>query len=221
MLERRSIIATILALVVFILCWYAMKSGLVFELDHTVAKRIVELRLPSLTAFIRFISDMNGPPGTVSFAVATIALLLAMQYRREALYFGVTTFGAVFVYTYLKHLIMRPRPPYRIVDAVGYSFPSGHATVSMTIVAGLYFIVRSLRGKDAITSLFLGTGITWVILIGFTRIYLGAHWGSDIISGWSLGFAWANLTSLLFYKHHNVRLDSLSSKSAKLTRRRE
>jgi membrane-associated phospholipid phosphatase len=98
--------------------------------------------------------------------------------------------------TVVKLVVARHRPPmpYTAITADGYSFPSGHAT-GMTVwalVAGWmisHWIVRSWNTRVAVWTAVL------VIIggVGFTRIYLGVHYLSDVIAGWVLGAAWAGV----------------------------
>lgn len=98
----------------------------------------------------------------------------------------------------IKYLVARPRPSEPLVDVVraesGYSFPSGHV-MFYTIFFGflMYMVIRYMpRGpKKSISFVLLGTII---VLVGISRIYLGAHWFSDVVAGYMVGLvflAWA------------------------------
>ena len=197
--------AIIVALMIFALDWYGMHTGLTQGLDEQVAHWAMDFRKEIPKALIVFITDMNEPSGTVSFIIATLAILIIVRRYREALYFFVASFGAAALNVYLKALIMRPRPPYMIIEKTNYSFPSGHANASMAMAIGLYFIVRSIRGNGMGAILILGLGLFWTGVIGFTRLYLGVHWFSDIVAGWMMGLAWATTMALLFFKTDKER----------------
>jgi undecaprenyl-diphosphatase len=188
------------ALSLFTLDWYGMYTGFTQGLDEQAAHWAMEFREIIPKAVVLFITNMNEPVGTVSFIIGALAILFIVRRYREALYFFVASFGAVALNIYLKNLIMRPRPPYMIIEKTNYSFPSGHANASMAIAVGLYFIARSIRGNDAGTGTILGLGLVWTGVIGFTRLYLGVHWFSDIVAGWMIGLAWSTITALLFFK---------------------
>jgi len=92
----------------------------------------------------------------------------------------------------LKHLFARERPPVaeRLIDIGGLSFPSGHAMLS-TVILGLatvicYRIYPWLRAHPAVLVL----PPLVVVAIGLSRVYLGVHWFSDVIVGWSVGLGW-------------------------------
>jgi undecaprenyl-diphosphatase len=100
--------------------------------------------------------------------------------------------GASVLDTALKHLIQRHRPHLWSHAAVlnSYSFPSGHATMSSAFFAGATYAVWKLmgpaRGRAA-----AAISIVFVAGIGFSRVYLGVHWPSDILAGYALGLGWA------------------------------
>lgn len=98
----------------------------------------------------------------------------------------------------LKFVIQRPRPTqYRIVDASGYSFPSGHSMVSMAFYGFLiYLIYRYLKNKYLKTILILILSVV-IVLIGISRIYLGVHYTSDVCAGFLL-----SLSYLIVYIHY-------------------
>jgi len=187
------------AVLVFLISYLAMRSGASAPLDEYVARWAMHFRDAKLTPFLRFITDMYAPSAAVAFMVAVVSVLVILRRFYLALYYFLTVTGALFVKIYLKFHIMRPRPPYKILDIGGYSFPSGHATLSMVTGIGLYLIARAVRGRDALTYAVLGTALLWAGLVGFTRLYFGVHWFSDIVAGWALGLGWAYLTALLFF----------------------
>jgi undecaprenyl-diphosphatase len=173
-------------------------------IDEQVAHWAMGFRETIPKALVLFLTNMEEPAGTVSFIIAVLIVLFIIRRYREALYFFIATFGAIFISDTLKHLIMRHRPPYMIIEKTNYSFPSGHANASMAIAVGLYFIARSIRGNGMGAMLILGLGLFWTGVIGFTRLYLGVHWFSDIVAGWMFGMAWASLVALFFFKDNRT-----------------
>jgi undecaprenyl-diphosphatase len=91
----------------------------------------------------------------------------------------------------LKQLFQRARPDlHRLIEIGGYSFPSGHATNAITVYGILSFLlwnhIATRRGR--ILLLFSSTFI--IFSIGFSRIYLGVHYPSDVIAGYFVGGFW-------------------------------
>jgi undecaprenyl-diphosphatase len=198
------IAVVIVASIIFVLDWYGMHTGYTQMIDEQVAHWAMGFRETIPKALVLFLTNMEEPAGTVSFIIAVLIVLFIIRRYREALYFFIATFGAIFISDTLKHLIMRHRPPYMIIEKTNYSFPSGHANASMAIAVGLYFIARSIRGNGMGAMLILGLGLFWTGVIGFTRLYLGVHWFSDIVAGWMFGMAWASLVALFFFKDNRT-----------------
>ena len=92
----------------------------------------------------------------------------------------------------LKDLFDRPRPHFEhpLVAETSHSFPSGQAMESLVVYGMLaYFAVLTIRGRGKRAVLVGGAGVL-VILIGFSRVYLGAHYFSDVVGGFVAGGAW-------------------------------
>ncbi|MBL6612405.1 MAG: phosphatase PAP2 family protein [Alphaproteobacteria bacterium] len=104
-----------------------------------------------------------------------------------------------------KYLYGRPRPDFAIagIDVLSNSFPSGHTSVSTTtylVIAAL--LSRSQHSRHANATVF-AIAATLCLLIGLSRIYLGAHWPSDVLAGWMLGGSWA----LIAIRSRLLRID--------------
>jgi undecaprenyl-diphosphatase len=92
----------------------------------------------------------------------------------------------------LKELFARPRPFFvdPLLPVTGYSFPSGHAMVALVAYGMLaYFAILALRSWQARAAVVLGTSLL-VLLIGFSRMYLGVHYFSDVLAGFAAGGVW-------------------------------
>lgn len=93
----------------------------------------------------------------------------------------------------MKSMIARGRPDvsYRLVEASGMSFPSGHTMMSSVIYLTLAILVAK-ASRDVRFKLFVvGVAMTLATLVGLSRIYLGVHWFSDVLGGWVAGALWA------------------------------
>lgn len=92
-----------------------------------------------------------------------------------------------------KDLYDRPRPSFAIYGdlPMSMSFPSGHSTAATATYFVLAVIVASLEPRPSMKALAFAVAAMLALLIGFSRVYLGVHWPSDVIAGWFLGSAWA------------------------------
>ncbi len=141
----------------------------------------------------RDITALGGGPVLALVTLATGGyLLMGKRYRTAGLMFLVTIGGLV-VSILLKDLFDRPRPEFAsgTSHVMTASFPSGHSMLSaivyLTLAALLARTSRPLRFKIY----FLILGLTLTALVGLSRIYLGVHYPTDVLAGWSMGLIWA------------------------------
>ena len=116
--------------------------------------------------------------------------LLRLKQKSEATTLAIAAIGAIGLNILLKHLFSRARPALwdRVVDVGQYSFPSGHAMVSMVIYGFIGYILANRYRRQQWWIISVTTLL--VIAIGFSRLYLGVHWPTDIIAGYAAGLVW-------------------------------
>lgn len=121
--------------------------------------------------------------------VISLGILVWKRYWNEAVVLAFSTLGILLIIDKgLKPFFARYRPPDNIAGAIGYSFPSGHASGNTM----LYFYIASILAvrfpKRAIY--FYGLATILLILMGFGSIYTRAHWLTDILAGYGVGYIW-------------------------------
>jgi len=99
--------------------------------------------------------------------------------------------GAVVLYDVVKLAVDRPRPPmtFWIGHFAGGAFPSGHATQTVAFY-GMLAAVTSAGRRPKVQARLWGGAALIALVVGSSRVYLGAHWLSDVLGGWALGVAW-------------------------------
>ena len=103
----------------------------------------------------------------------------------------------------LKTIIHRPRPFDIIVNETSFSFPSAHSAFSIALYGFIaYFFWQKARNKSAKVGIVTGSAIL-IALIGFSRLYLGAHYLSDVLGGYILGAFWLALGIYILKKFKN------------------
>jgi membrane-associated phospholipid phosphatase len=122
----------------------------------------------------------------LTLTVLVVLLLAARRHWHGALTLTVavaTTQAGVQV---IKHLISRPRPGVGLIEAAGFSFPSAHAATSVALYLTVAFIAaRACRGVTRIA--IACTGLLLVLAVGASRVYLGAHYPTDVVAGYLAG----------------------------------
>jgi undecaprenyl-diphosphatase len=147
-------------------------------------------------SFEEAMRDVTGLGGftvvTLVTVVATLAFLMHGR-RRHALVLAGTVLLAEISSDVAKAFYNRPRPDLVPHGAYVYSasFPSGHSTLSAATFLTLAVLIASLEPNRGTKAMVFVLAFALVLAIGFSRVYLGVHWPSDVLAGWSLGGAWA------------------------------
>lgn len=147
------------------------------------------------------LTSLGGISVLTLFGVIAFSFLLIQRKRLSALLLVVGLVGGVALSEGLKALFERERPPiaYQAVETLNASFPSGHALLSTVFYLTLGVMLTRAFPQKRFKAFVLGSAILIALLIGLTRVYLGAHWASDVIAGWCAGAAWAMALWLVAY----------------------
>ena len=145
--------------------------------------------------FFTIISKSSDPAPQLllTFVVFTILYLLNNKLEAICCAFNIGITG--FTNLILKNLVKRNRPiELRLIEAHGYSFPSGHSSISTAIgLVLIYFILKTIKNKK-ISYMLSGLIFTYLILVGISRVYLGVHYPTDILGGWAIAIIWTFIT---------------------------
>jgi membrane-associated phospholipid phosphatase len=173
------------------------KSPTVQRIDAAVHEWFGSRRTPFTSALFVAITTVGGTVGMGALVATVLAALMARRRYRWAAYLAITSVGGALLNQLLKFHYLRERPDLKaaVLDAMGYSFPSGHA-MSGTIILGAlaYLAARSIRewkNKSAALSALA----TFALAIGISRVYLGVHWTSDVGAGFAAGLLWVTATT--------------------------
>jgi membrane-associated phospholipid phosphatase len=175
-------------------------------LDNRIADELHEHATRPLTEFFEAVTTLGN--GIVLAGVAAIAayLLARRRYYAEAVLMVLAYVGAEVLSYSLKLAFRRDRPFFTdpLATVSTYSFPSGHATVSVAVYGALCLVLlRRLTGPARVVC--LAATVLLVSLIGFSRLYLGVHFLSDVLAGFSVGLAWLALCVVVLDLHHRRR----------------
>ena len=139
------------------------------------------------------ITALGGVTILTTFTIiAVLFLALERLWLTMLLVIGGTLSGAIAV-SVAKAIVARPRPEIvdHLVTESSASFPSGHATSSAIVYLTLAALVMQIVRGRIVRGYIMGVAGLLVIAIGCSRVYLGVHWPSDVLTGWSFGALWA------------------------------
>jgi undecaprenyl-diphosphatase len=150
-------------------------------------------------AFWQDVTVLGSWPLISIVAVLVLGYLVLAGHGRTAAAFGVGIALAVFSSYVLKGIFERPRPMSLevLVDLDSYSFPSGHSVVSGVLYPMLGALIAQVVDGRRLKAYCTLSGVLLMVLVGCSRLYLGVHYATDVLAGWSLGLAWALLSGVV------------------------
>lgn len=170
-------------------------------IDLEFSEEVQEYNHPLLDTLMKGVSWFGERAVAISSVLGTAFIFLLLGHRREALFLALTLLSSVFNFG-LKLLINRPRPTddlVRIVEKAKHqSFPSGHTVFYVTFFGFLIFMLYRHRQFPRLVRWGVGSlSLVLILTVPFSRVYLGAHWFSDVLAGFIFGLI--SLIGLIFF----------------------
>jgi len=168
------------------------------RLDRPVLDWFVDHREPWLTTVLRGVTVLGSSAFLVPLVVAVgLVLWRARRSPVPLAYLLASYLGAELLFRIVKELTRRPRPPAHlaVTHFGGFSFPSGHATVATAVWGAAALTLGATTTWPRRTALAAGAAVV-ALVVGVTRLYLGAHWLTDVLAGWALGAGWLVVATL-------------------------
>ena len=181
----------------------APKTNIPFvgEFDLSVFHWMDDIRNGVLTLLARFLNVLGGGMVTIPLRVA-VAVWLAFRRRWRAFATWVITWAAAeLILTAAKAFVHRGRPPLPLVEVVGFSFPAGHAVAGAATAVALVLVLLA-PGPARRRWEFAAIGFAFVMAM--SRVYLNAHWFSDVVAGVLLGAGVALGSAGLVTEVHDI-----------------
>ena len=160
---------------------------------------------PALDRFFIAASRV-GYQGVIAIDVVIVLSLLAFKRWRETTFAAVACIGSALLNLGSKQLFQRDRPSLweSVSPETTFSFPSGHAMGSMTLAMVAILLAWPTPWRWPV----LSVAVLFALLVGFSRIYLGVHYPSDILGGWMAAVAWVTGIHLVLFRGMR-RMDSV------------
>lgn len=180
-----------------------------FRLDLLVTEKVQTINSTFFTSIMWFISSLGNQPIMIFLVGGVGILLYVFKLKIEAILSVMSAAGSALSGSLIKMLIDRPRPSASLVHVSVWlsdkSYPSNHVLV-FTVFFGFLLFLLIKRSKQNVNSII--SSIVFILLIasiGISRIYLGAHWATDVLGGYLLGILWLIFTIRIYNSYHGKR----------------
>jgi len=173
----------------------------ILQFDTTIISFVQGFESSSNTVMMKFFTAIGS--GWILCIIAVVIMLFlyqVLQHRHELVLFAWVVLGSALMNLSLKMIFHRARPIlHRIIDANGFSFPSGHSMAAFAMYGVLSFLLwRHIPSRLGRTLLLIGSAFI-ILMIGISRIYLGVHYPSDVLGGFLASGCWL-AASIWFYQ---------------------
>jgi undecaprenyl-diphosphatase len=149
----------------------------------------------------RDLTALGGTPVLLLVTLAVAGFLgMRRQYRALTLLLA-AAFGGMLLTNLLKDYYGRPRPPFMspLMYVAGSSFPSGHSMMSAVVYLTLGAVLSRMVRGTRLRLYILTVALLMTLLVGISRVYMGVHYPTDVLAGWTAGLIWAVLCWLVAY----------------------
>ena len=199
--KQRALLVVVLGFVVFGAMAGLVATGKIEE-DTAILGWLEGQRSSFWTSALVAITRLGTGSVTLTLTTVLCVWLFARKRRLDAAFLATANFGSAIISAAIKATFERQRPPIEIVNSVlepqSFSFPSGHAMGAMVFYVSICIIGVHLNRPWRV--LVLALALAMVPTMGFTRLYLGVHYPSDVVAGWALGAAWVSLSYLVLFQ---------------------
>ncbi len=161
-----------------------------FSFDESILLSLHQISSPWLDQLMLSITRLGNPAMAVSLPVVVFVFLWLQRHQLEAKIFALNAFWGALLSYILKLTFNKSRSQLwdQLIYENTFSFPSGHALGSMVLYGFLSYLFAGLYPRYA--KAFYGIAVLLIFATGFSRLYLGVHWPTDILAGYGIGFLW-------------------------------
>jgi membrane-associated phospholipid phosphatase len=191
-LKKQGVWLIVYLLILGIVAWLCTEvwEKEAFSLDRSLLLWIHQFANPQLDRVMLFVTSLGNPAMVVTIFISTIAWLGMKRRAADGIRFAVVCAGGILINQVMKLFFAKPRPELwmRLISEYSFSFPSGHAVGSMVV----YGFIAYILAKELPTYkryIYLLASIL-ILAIGFSRLYLGVHYPTDVIAGYGVGGLW-------------------------------
>lgn len=187
-----GLLVAAVVMVLFALLASEVREGATQRFDDAFRLTVRGVASPRITSVLSATTRVGSFVVLLPLTVVAALVFLEMRRIRGAILLIVTMLGVTLLNWVLKLFFQRERPvPFFGLDTPSsYSFPSGHALASFCFYGALAALVTARLRSRALRLAVWGAAALVIVAVGFSRVYLGVHYVSDVIAGYAVGFVW-------------------------------
>lgn len=182
--NKRNIVLGV-SLLLFVVLLFLIKLDIIDYVDNHISSFMINIRSEKLTKTMILLTNIGGAYSLLSISLLLfIYMFIFMKDKKKPLIIFINLVSVFFFNRVLKLIFGRSRPDENfLVAASGYSFPSGHAMVLSAYLLFITYLVLKNSKSKLFKAIFCIFSFIMIIAVGFSRIYLGVHYFSDVIGG--------------------------------------
>lgn len=196
--ENKKKIILISSAVLFTIITYFIFSDKINHIDALVHSYILGIRNENLTSILLTITNISS---AYALIVLSILLLIIIKDKKLPLLITLNLICSYTLNAFAKVIFTRPRPEgINLIEESGFSYPSGHSMVSMAYYGFIAYLIYKKQTNKVIKTIIILSLLLTILLVGFSRIYLGVHYLSDVIGGFLL----STFYLMIFIKYSKI-----------------
>ena len=189
----------------FAILTFLAKLNPYFGFDLQITRAVQQIQLPLFGNLMQFLTDLGLMPEELVLPVLVALFLVTIKQLKTAILVLFSTYGVIALSETLKRIVERPRPDSHLINQVGQylkpdSFPSGHVLFFIGFFGFLAYLIYTRLEKTWLSQALVTILLLMILLIGVSRIYLGAHWFSDVLGSYLVGTVWLYLMIHLVHR---------------------
>ncbi|MFJ7677278.1 phosphatase PAP2 family protein [Peribacillus sp. NPDC097284] len=192
MIKYSKLAAILICLFIFIMIMNEVEKGVILPFDSTISRIFTGVETTYWFPFLKTITYLGS---SIFIGCGSLVLVLYLWFgKKDYTAMAVVSIGVAggdLLKRLIKKWIQRDRPEYSLVEAPGFSFPSGHSMVGMIFYCMVaYFTIKAIKSKSLKWVAGIGF-LLLILLIGMSRIALRVHFPTDVLAGFALGVAYS------------------------------